>query len=118
MVMSALPLKADMCSATRDVRLGPMADFIFHSMNLVGALPFSSGLDHPPPKSLTLNAVPGLNPRIDPVQKRSDFFKSRAFEMLSSGGGGFFVRTCAVHNNLCLAWVTHYKRIDVPWMRR
>src|SRR5262245_59939878 len=26
MVMSALPLKADMCGATRDVRFGPIAD--------------------------------------------------------------------------------------------
>jgi len=26
MVMSALPLKADMCGATRDVRFGPKAD--------------------------------------------------------------------------------------------
>jgi len=67
-----------------DVRLGPIADLRLY--DLVGALPFSSGLDHPPPKLLTLNVVPGLNPRIDSTQKRSDFFKSRAFEMVSSGG--------------------------------
>jgi hypothetical protein len=28
MVMSALPPKADMCGATRDVRFGPIADII------------------------------------------------------------------------------------------
>jgi len=27
--MSALPPKADMCSATRDVRFGPKADILF-----------------------------------------------------------------------------------------
>src|SRR5262249_31752747 len=72
------------CDTYWDVRLGPIADLRLY--DLVGALPFSSGLDHPPPKLLTLNVVPGLNPRIDPTQKRSDFFKSRAFEMVSSGG--------------------------------
>ena len=82
-VMSALRPKA----TYGDARLGPIADLRLSFDDLVGALPFSSGLDQPLPKSLTLNAVPGLNPRIDPAQKRSDFFKSRAFEMVSSGGG-------------------------------
>jgi hypothetical protein len=35
MVMSALPLKADMCGATSDVGYGPKADILFD--NLVGA---------------------------------------------------------------------------------
>jgi hypothetical protein len=85
--MSALPPKADMCSALAHVCFGPIADIRPSFDDLVGPLPFSSGLDHLPPKSLALNAVPGLNPRIDPTQKWSDFFKSCAFEVLSSGGG-------------------------------
>src|SRR5262245_36855800 len=84
--MSALPPKAT-SNATYGCPLRAIADLRLSFDDLVGALPFSSGLDHPPPKSLTLNAVPGLNPRINPAQKRSDFFKSRAFEMVSSGGG-------------------------------
>jgi hypothetical protein len=31
--MSALPPKADMCSATRDVRFGPIADIVPHSVS-------------------------------------------------------------------------------------
>ena len=85
--MSAFPPKATSYATYGDIRLGPIADLRLSFDDLVGALPFSSGLDHPPPKSLTLNAVPGPNPRIDPTQKRSDFFKSRAFEMVSSGSG-------------------------------
>jgi hypothetical protein len=30
--MSALPLKADMCGATRDVRFGPIADTTFNRL--------------------------------------------------------------------------------------
>jgi hypothetical protein len=76
-----------MCDATRKVRYGPIADIRPSFDDLVGPLPFSSGLDRLPPKSLALNAVPGLNPRINPTQKWSDFFKSCTFEVLSSGGG-------------------------------
>jgi hypothetical protein len=32
--MSALPLKADMCGATRDVRFGPIADIASHERSL------------------------------------------------------------------------------------
>ena len=35
--MSALPPKADMCSATKDVRYGPKADMAHLFDNLVGA---------------------------------------------------------------------------------
>ena len=37
MVMSALPPKADMCSATRDVRFGPIADIANLLNHLIGA---------------------------------------------------------------------------------
>jgi len=37
-VMSALPLKADMCSAASDVRFGPIADISPSFDQLVGAL--------------------------------------------------------------------------------
>jgi hypothetical protein len=61
-------------------RRGPLIIRALIELKLFGAAPLHYA-------SLALNAVPGLNPRIDPTQKWSDFFKSCAFEVLSSGGG-------------------------------
>jgi hypothetical protein len=36
-VMSALPLKADMCGATSDVRFGPIADIARVCFNALGS---------------------------------------------------------------------------------
>ena len=50
-VMSALPPKADMCSAARDVRYGPTADILLQSglISLSTSVAITSLIFHPPP---------------------------------------------------------------------
>src|ERR1700686_1966351 len=59
-----------------------------------------------------------IDPRIDPAQQGSYFPKSRLLEMFGSGGGGFLVRTRAVHDNLQVAGIIPHDGIDVLRMRR
>ena len=61
--MSALPPKADMCGATRDVRYGPIADMIRPSLGF-GTTAFTSTEISSPPAggrfNLFLNQVEGI----------------------------------------------------------